>query len=133
MYEIYAALFDLLGKDSQIGLRLANAGLVIQFRLRDPDGIVTLNMRDKPMRRGMYLDYILGECAIETDVVFENSSDFINRFLQGKVNIMRALTKGQTKARGKVGKVLKLMPLIKPIFEIYPRLLRERGWDHLLV
>ena len=51
MYEFYAALFDLLGKDSQKGLRLANAGLVIQFRLSDPDGIVTLNMRNKPMRR----------------------------------------------------------------------------------
>ncbi|UCD70880.1 MAG: hypothetical protein JSW70_07715 [Syntrophobacterales bacterium] len=51
MYEIYAALFDLLERDSQIGLRLANAGLVIQFRLSDPDGILTFNMRDKPMGR----------------------------------------------------------------------------------
>ena len=81
----------------------------------------------------MYVDYILGECAIESDVVFENSSDFINRFLKGKVNIIRALIMGQTKARGKVGNVLKLMPLIKPVFEIYPRLLRKGGWDHLLV
>lgn len=81
----------------------------------------------------MYVDYLLGECAIEPDVVFETSSDFCNRFLQGKANIIRALINGQTKAKGKVGKALKLMALIKPVFEIYPRLLREMGWDHLLV
>jgi len=133
MYEIYAALFDLLGRDSQIGLRLANAGVVIQFRLSDPDGIMTLNMRDKPMRSGMYVDYILGECDIEPDVVFETSSDLSNRFLQGKVNIIQALIKHQIRVKGRMGKVLILMQLIKPVFEIYPRLLREKGWDHLLV
>ena len=41
-------MFDLVGSDSQIGLVLANAGIVVQFRLSNPDGIVTLNMRDKP-------------------------------------------------------------------------------------
>lgn len=133
MYEIYAALFDLLGRDSQVGLRLANAGLVIQFRLSDPDGIVTLNMRDKAMRGGMYVDYFLGECDIEPDVVFETSSDLSNRFLQGKVNIIQALIKHQIRVKGRMGKVLKLMQLIKLVFEIYPRLLREKGWDHLLV
>ena len=133
MYEIYAALFDLLGRDSQIGLRLANAGVVIQFRLSDPDGIMTLNMRDKPMRSGMYVDYILGECDIEPDVVFETSSDLSNRFLQGEVNIIQALIKHQIRVKGRMGKVFKLMQLIKPVFEIYPRLLREKGWDHLLV
>lgn len=116
-----------------MGLRLANVGLVIQFRLGDPDGIATLNMRDKPMRRGMYVDYILGECAIEPDVVFEASSDYSNRFLQGKADIIRALIKGQIRAKGRTRKVLKLIPLIKPVFEIYPRLLREKGWNHLLV
>lgn len=133
MYEIYGALFDLVGRDSQIGLRLANAGLVIQFRLSDPDGIVTLNLRDQPVRGEMYVDYILGECAVEPDVIFETSSDFSNRFLQGNVSMMRALFTGQIRAKGMVGKVLKLIPLIEPVFEIYPRLLREKGWDHLLV
>lgn len=133
MYEIYGALFNLVGRDSGIGPRLANAGLVVQFRLSDPDGIVTLNLRDPPMRGGIYVDYILGECAMEPDVVFETSSDFSNRLLQGKVNILRALIKGQIKGKGMAGKALRLIPLIEPVFEIYPRLLREKGWDHLLV
>lgn len=133
MYGVYGALFDLVGRDSGIGPRLANDGLVVQFRLSDPDGIVTLNLRDPPMRGGIYVDYILGECAIEPDVVFETSSDFSNRFLQGKVNILRALIRGQVSAKGMAGKALRFIPLIEPVFEIYPRLLRKKGWDHLLV
>jgi hypothetical protein len=133
MYKTYATLFDLVGSDSQIGLVLANAGIVVQFRLSNPDGIVTLNMRDKPVRRGMYVDYVLGECDIEADVIFEVSADLSNRFLQGKVNIIRALTAGQIKAKGKTAKALKLMSFITPVFEIYPRLLKEKGWNHLLV
>jgi len=120
MYEIYGALFDLVGRDSGIGRRLANAGLVVQFRLSHPEGMVTLDLRGPPMRGGTYVDYILGECAIEPDVVFETSSDFSNRFLQGKVNILRALIKGQIRARGMVGMALRLIPLIEPVFEIYP-------------
>ena len=51
MYEVYAALFDLMGRDSQMRPRLANSG----------------------------------------------------------------------------------MPLIEVVSEIYPKLLREKGWNHLLV
>jgi hypothetical protein len=36
MYKTYATLFDLVGSDSQIGLVLANAGIVVQFRLSNP-------------------------------------------------------------------------------------------------
>lgn len=84
MYEIYATLFDLLGRDPRIGFSLANAGLIVQFRLSDPDGTVTLNIRGKPVHNGMYVGYILGECTIEPDGVFEASSDLSNRFLQGE-------------------------------------------------
>ena len=62
MYEIYATPFDLLGRDPRIDVSLANAGLMAQFGLSGPDGIVTLNMKEKTMRSGMYVDYILGEC-----------------------------------------------------------------------
>ncbi len=85
------------------------------------------------MRRGMYVDYVLGECDIEANVIFEVSADRSNRFLKGKINIITALIAGQIKAKGKAKKALKLMPFIKPAFEIYPRLLKEKGWNHLLV
>jgi hypothetical protein len=133
VYEIYATLFDLLGRDPRIGFILANAGLIVQFRLSDPDGTVTLTMRDKPIRSGMYMDSIVGECTIESDIVLVTSSDLSNRFLQGKINIVRALMTGQIKTKGRTGKALKPVSSIEPVFQIYPRLLREKGWNHLLV
>jgi hypothetical protein len=85
--------------DPQRGLKLANAGIIVWFRLSNPDGIVTLNMRDEPLRRGIYVDYVLGECDNEPDIIFEVSSDLGNRSLQGKVNIIKALMEGQIKAK----------------------------------
>jgi len=64
MYDVYATLFDLLGRESRIGFRLTNAGLVVPLRLNDPDDIVALTVRDKPMQSGTYGDYILGEVIV---------------------------------------------------------------------
>ena len=133
MDEIYATLFDLPGRDPRIGARLANAGLVVQFTLSNPNGIVTPKMRDKLMRSGMFGDYILGDSNIEPDVVFEIFSGLSNRFFRGQISIVRGLMKGQIKTKGRRGKALNAVPLIEPVLQIYPKLLRERGWNHLLV
>ncbi|MCK5554064.1 MAG: hypothetical protein KAJ09_13015 [Deltaproteobacteria bacterium] len=67
-----------------IGVSLANAGLLVQFRMSDPDGVVTLNMRDKPMRGGMYVDSIVGEFSIESDVVLVTLRTSAIDFSRGK-------------------------------------------------
>lgn len=40
---------------------------------------------------------------------------------------------GQIKTKGKIRKALKPVSSIEPDFQIYPKLLREKGWNHLLV
>jgi hypothetical protein len=81
----------------------------------------------------MYVDSLVGEYTIESDVVPVTSSDLSNQFLQGKIDIVRPLIKGQIKTKGRTGKPLKPVSSIEPVFQIYPRLLKEKGWNHLLV
>lgn len=50
----------------QRGLKLANAGIIVQFRLSNPDDIVTLNMRDKPLRRGISVDYVCHSSSLSS-------------------------------------------------------------------
>ncbi|MBM3302268.1 MAG: hypothetical protein FJY85_20235 [Deltaproteobacteria bacterium] len=38
-----------------------------------------------------------------------------------------ALAKGLIKVKGPMPKVLKLLPLLKPAYEAYPQVARERG------
>jgi hypothetical protein len=43
-----------------------------------------------------------------------------------------ALAKGQMKAKGPVAKILKLVPLVKPVFPRYEKMLEEANRDDLL-
>ena len=46
-------------------------------------------------------------------------ADTAHRFWLGKVNVTVALARGQMKAKGPVAKILKLVPLVKPVFPRY--------------
>jgi hypothetical protein len=48
------------------------------------------------------------------------------------VNVTVALAKGEMRAKGPVAKILKLVPLLKPVFPRYRQLLAESGRQDLL-
>ena len=50
----------------------------------------------------------------------------------GQVNVTVALARGQIKASGPVAKILKLVPLTKPVFPRYKALLEAQGRDDLV-
>jgi hypothetical protein len=59
-------------------------------------------------------------------------ADTAHRFWLGKVNVTVALARGQMKAKGPVAKILKLVPLTKPIFPRYKKQLEDQGRQDLL-
>jgi hypothetical protein len=60
------------------------------------------------------------------------AADTAHRFWLGEVNVTVALARGQMKAKGPVAKVLKLVPLTKPVFPRYRQMLEEAGREDLL-
>jgi putative sterol carrier protein len=73
-----------------------------------------------------------GETAMEPEVVMTMDADTAHRFWLGKVNVTVALARGQMKAKGPVAKILKLVPLTKPIFPRYRKQLEDQGRQDLL-
>ena len=55
------------------------------------------------------------------------AADTAHRFWLGEVNVTVALARGQIKANGPVAKILKLVPLAKPVFPRYKALLEAQG------
>lgn len=133
MYRIHKALFDYIASDPEIGPELAKSKLIVRFEVSDPEGVITVNCRDKPPEEGKYFSYICGESDLNPDITFINSSDFSHEFWQGKVNVMAALLAGKTKAIGSIPKALKLLPIIKPVFKLYPKILRQIGREDLII
>jgi putative sterol carrier protein len=69
---------------------------------------------------------------MEPEVVMTMEADTAHRFWLGKVNVTVALARGQMKAKGPVAKILKLVPLTKPIFPRYRALLEQDGREDLI-
>jgi len=132
MYKIHQILFDRLAVHPEIGPNLAKSNLVVRFQVNDPEGIITVNCRDKPEEKGKYISYIMGESTLKADLTFTCSSDFSHEFWQGKVNIVSALLSGKVKAEGNIPQAVKLLPALKPVYNLYPQILKEIGREDLI-
>ena len=122
VYRFIGRLFEELIDDPDLGPRFQNANTVVQYQLRDPESQITVRMLlDEQLR----VD--LGPSELDPEVIMAMEADTAHRFWLGKVNVTVALARGQIVAKGPVAKILKLVPLVKPVFPRYQQLLREGG------
>ena len=84
------------------------------------------------LQEGQPGDVDLGESQMEPEVTMSMAADTAHRFWLGQVNITVALARGQIKAKGPVAKILKLVPLTKPVFPRYKAELEAQGRDDLI-
>ena len=116
-----------------VGPKLARAKMIVQFQYTDPDTQITINLKDPGGDLSKPGTFTWGPTPWEPDVVFKQSADFSNRFWQGKENVIAALAKRQVVARGSITKALQLIPIIRPTFRIYPKVVEKLGLAHLLI
>ncbi len=61
------------------------------------------------------------------------NADFAHKFWHGRANLVTALTRRQVAAKGNVPKTLKLLPILKPAYGLYPDFLRRNGREDLVL
>jgi alcohol dehydrogenase len=127
LYEILMDFYDMLSKDPVIGPSLNETNLCIQFRYTKPDAVITIDAT------GDETQLIKGEFKGEPEVTMSMDADFAHKFWHGKANLVTALTRRQVKAKGNIPKTLKLLPILKPAYDLYPDFLRDRGFEELVL
>jgi hypothetical protein len=132
-YDTVGALMDRAKKDPEIGKKIAKSGIIIQFRYTDPDAVTTVNAKDKPTQPGALVDVIHGSTDLKPDIVMTMKADTAHAFWHGKVNLLNALTKKEILLQGSQLKVLQLLPAVTPLFKVYPVLLKEKGYENLVM
>ena len=132
-YECVGELMDRAKVDAGVGPKIAKAGIVIQFQYSDPDALTTVNAKDKPTQPGAYVDIIHGPSSLKPDVVMSMKADIAHAFWHGKVNLVSALAKKDIVAKGPIPKILKLLPAVEPLYKTYPALLREKGYEAMIL
>lgn len=127
VYDVLVGFYEMLRQDSGIGPSLNKTNLCIQFRYAKPDAVITIDAT------GDEIEIIKGDFDGEPEVTMSMNADFAHKFWHGKANLVTALTRRQVKARGNVPKTLKLLPILKPAYDLYPEYLKSRGLEELVI
>jgi putative sterol carrier protein len=127
VYDTIGKLFVNLAADEEIGPKFRQANTILQYDYSEPDSKITLRLQE-----GEPADVDFGDTDMEPDVVMTMEADTAHRFWLGRVNVTVALARGQIKASGPVAKILKLVPLTKPVYPLYKAQLEADGRDDLV-
>jgi hypothetical protein len=134
LYTCLARLYDDAKRDSRIAPKIKGSNLVIQFRYEEPHATVTINASAPPSQPGAYFDVLWGDdTGLKPDVEMSMKADVAHQFWHGKVNLMAALARRQIIAKGPIPKILRLLPAVEPMYEMYPAILHDIGRDDLIV
>lgn len=122
LYRVLGGFFERLKADPQIGGPLKDSRLCVQFAYQNPTAVLTIDARGDEVKiyRGT-------EFAGQPEVTMTMSADFAHAFWHGRINLVSALTRRQVIARGNVPKTLRLLPILKPAYALYPNYLAEVG------
>jgi len=127
VYDTVGKLFQELAADEELAEKFRKANTIVQYDYREPDSTITVRLQeDQPG------DVDFGETDMEPEVTMSMEADTAHKFWLGDVNVTVALARGQIKAKGPVAKILKLVPLTKPVFPRYKALLEADGRQDLL-
>jgi putative sterol carrier protein len=126
VYDTIGKLFVDLADDEELGPKFRKADTIVRYEFTNPDSQITVRLQpDQPGQ----VDF--GDSEMEPDVVMSMEADTAHRFWLGQVNVTVAMARGQIKAKGPVAKILKLVPMTKPVFPRYKAQLEQQGRSDL--
>jgi SCP-2 sterol transfer family len=128
--EVYATvgkLFRELAEDEDLAPMFRKANTIVQYDYTEPDSTITMRLQE-----GEPGDVDFGETEMEPEVTMKMKADTAHRLWLGRVNVTTAIARGEIRPRGPVSKILKLVPLTKPVFPRYQAQLEADGRRDLI-
>jgi putative sterol carrier protein len=129
--QVFNKFWEKATQNSEIMEKLAKSQVVVRFDIEDPEVHMTINFRD-PGPNGE-IGTLTFDSDVEPEISVWSKSETTNKFWQGKLNTTVAMARGQVKLDGSVAKALGLLSKIKPLYEVFPEILKEEGLDHMLL
>jgi hypothetical protein len=120
-------LWEAIKADPTMSSQLIDSRLVGQFQFREPDGIITIDCSD-----GQNFKIIVGPTDIKPVIEMSMKSDIAHEFWLGRISIPVALLTGKIVSKGPTPKALALLPIIRPAYSMYPKIL-EAARKNVLV
>jgi putative sterol carrier protein len=112
-------VFREAGNHPQSGPKFRAANIVMRVIYTDPDYELTVALRED-------FQVVCGPSDLKPDVTMTMPADVADQFWRGDYNLTIGLAKGHVKAKGPIGKILRLIPLTKPVFPMYRAKIAEK-------
>jgi putative sterol carrier protein len=127
VYDTIGRLFLELAEDEELAPKFRKANTIVRYDYSEPDSTITVRLQE-----GEPGDVDFGETDMEPEVTMSMKADTAHRFWLGEVNVTMAIARGEIKPQGPVAKILKLVPLTKPLFPRYKAMLERQGRADLI-
>jgi putative sterol carrier protein len=127
VYDTIGQLFVGIAADEELASEFRKANTIVRYQYTEPDSAITVRLKE-----GQPGQVDFGETEMEPEVTMSMQADTAHRFWLGEVIVSVALARGEIKAHGPVAKILKLVPLTKPVFPRYRAQLIEQGRTDLV-
>jgi len=126
--EVIDRTFTLMSDDPEMGPRLREADTPQRFEFPDLELVVNIRAgsSDEPNLKWEWSDRVSWEPKVKMTM----SSETANRYFQGRENVAIAIARRRIKAGGDVKAALAILPITKPLFEHYRKMIAS-DYPHL--
>ena len=126
LQEVLGGFFYFLLDQPDMSKKLLDSKMVLKFVYADPPLSITIDLT------GPQAVITFNDTVKKPEVEMSMKADVAHRFWMGKVNLVMALARREMVAKGPIPKILKLLPVIKPAYELYPKYLQQKGFSSYL-
>ena len=125
--QVLGGFFEYLTTTEEMAKKLLASKMILKFAYSDPPLAITIDLTgERPV-----ISY--DDASKKPEVEMSMKADVAHRFWFGKVNLIMALARREMVAKGPIPKLLKLLPVIKPAYDLYPKYLQENGFAAYLI
>ncbi len=117
-YSVFGELFQILTRDETFNRRMEENGLSVRLVHTAPECV--LHVAPGVVRAG-------DQAPDEATVTIRMSCDTAHKLWSGSLLMPAAIATGRVRIKGKVAKVLELVPILQPAFDRYPQIATDRG------
>ncbi len=118
MYEVLEDVWNHAIKETEFGPKLKEYEISYKFIIKEPNGYLFVD-HDKVVSGD--------EANRDAVITMELSSDTVHKFWLKKIKLPVALATRKIKSKGPIPKVLKILPFLKPVYELYPQACEKYG------
>ena len=118
MYEVLEDVWNYAIKETELGNKLKEYEVSYKFILKEPNGYLFID-HDKVVSGD--------EANRDAVITMELSGDTVHKFRLKQIKLPVALATRKIKSKGPIPKVLKMLPFLKPVYELYPQYCEKYG------